>query len=88
MTGLSFIGLGGTDEVGVSSYLYLLKEKNLLIDAEHPPAAMVLTHAHFDHVGALPLITSRFPKLRIYCTGATARIAALVLADTLKVSTE
>ena len=85
---LHFLGLGGTDEVGDSSYLYLLREGNLLIDAgvrpgamgeaalpkfellsEHPPAAMVLTHAHLDQVGALPLVTTRFPKLRIHCTG-------------------
>lgn len=103
----AFIGLGGTDEVGASAYLYLLKEGNLLIDAglrpgqvgeaalpklellaDHPPSAMVLTHAHLDHVAGLPVVIRRFPKLNIYCTEATARIAALVLADTLKVSTE
>ncbi|MFD2610794.1 MBL fold metallo-hydrolase, partial [Deinococcus taklimakanensis] len=106
MSDLHFIGLGGTDEVGASSYLYLLKEGNLLIDAgarpgavgeaalpqlgvlgEHPPTAMILTHAHLDHVGALPVVIRRYPNLRIYCTEATARIATLVLADTLKVST-
>lgn len=103
---LYFLGLGGTDEVGASSYLYLLKEGNLLIDAgarpgrvgeaalpdlarlgDHPPTAMILTHAHLDHVGALPVVIRRFPNLPIYCTEATARIATLVLADTLKVST-
>ncbi|WP_353543705.1 MBL fold metallo-hydrolase [Deinococcus xinjiangensis] len=103
----AFLGLGGTDEVGASSYLYLLKEGNLLIDAglrpgavgeaalpqldlltAHPPACMVLTHAHLDHVAGLPVVIRRFPKLRIYCTEATARLALLVLADTLKVSTE
>lgn len=93
--------------MGASSYLYLLPEGNLLIDAglrpgalgeaalpklellrEHPPAVMVLTHAHLDHVAALPLVTREFPRLAVYCTAATARIAATVLADTLKVSAD
>ena len=92
---LRFVGLGGTDEVGASSYLYLLKEGNLLVDAgvrpggggeaalptfellgEHPPSAMVLTHAHLDHVGALPIVTAKFPRLLIYCTEVTARSTA------------
>ena len=78
----AFQGLGGTDEVGASSYLYLLKEGTLLIDAglrpgqvgeaalpqlerlqEHPPSAMILTHAHLDHVAALPVVTRRFLSL-------------------------
>ncbi|WP_104992113.1 MBL fold metallo-hydrolase [Deinococcus sp. NW-56] len=104
---MQFLGLGGTDEVGASSYLYLLKEGNLLIDAglrpgqvgeaalpqldllqEHPPTAAILTHAHLDHVAALPVVIRRFPDLPIYCSAATARLVPLVLADTLKVSTE
>jgi uncharacterized protein len=40
MTDLRFIGLGGTDEVGASSYLYLLKEGNLLIDAGVRPGGV------------------------------------------------
>ncbi|AZI44425.1 MBL fold metallo-hydrolase [Deinococcus psychrotolerans] len=107
MSDLHFMGLGGTDEVGASSYLYVLKEGNLLIDAgvrpgrlgdaalpdftplaDLKPSAMILTHAHLDHLGALPVVTSRFPKMLVYCTQATARIANLVLGDTLKISTQ
>ena len=107
MTKMHFLGLGGTDEVGASSYLYLLPEGRLLVDAgirpgsvgeaalprldllkEHPPAAMVLTHAHLDHVAALPLVVNQFSNLPVYCTAPTARIAETVLADTLKVSRE
>ncbi len=107
MSDLHFIGLGGTDEVGASSYLYLLGGGNLLIDAgvrpgklaeaaipkfellsEFPPSAMILTHAHLDHLGALPLVTAKYPNINIYCTEATAKIANLVLGDTLKISTE
>ncbi len=90
--------------MGASSYLYLLTEGRLLIDAglrpgqmgeaalprlellaEHPPSAMILTHAHLDHVAALPVVLRRFPALKVYCTPATARLAALTLADTFKI---
>ena len=104
MPDFSFLGLGGTDEVGASSYLYRLSEGRLLIDAglrpgqigdaalprlellqDNPPDAMILTHAHLDHVAALPVVLRRFPKLKVYCTPATARLAALTLADTFKI---
>jgi len=49
---------------------------------------MILTHAHLDHLGALPVVTSRFKHLPVYCTQATARIATLVLDDTLNISTQ
>ncbi|WP_261665509.1 MBL fold metallo-hydrolase [Deinococcus sp. Marseille-Q6407] len=105
MPEFSFTGLGGTDEVGASSYLYRFSEGRLLIDAglrpgqmgeaalprldlltESPPAAIILTHAHLDHVAALPVVIRRFPKLKIYCTPATAKLASLTLMDTLKVT--
>jgi Cft2 family RNA processing exonuclease len=46
---------------------------------------MILTHAHLDHVGALPLVTRRFPEMKVYATRATQRIAMEVLADAVKV---
>ena len=53
---------------------------------ESPPDAIILTHAHLDHVAALPVVIRRFPKLKIYCTPATAKLASLTLMDTLKVT--
>lgn len=40
--------------------LALLETKNLAL------AGVLLTHAHFDHIGALPALTARHPKLPIY----------------------
>ncbi|MDZ7703619.1 MAG: MBL fold metallo-hydrolase [Trueperaceae bacterium] len=101
---MHFIGLGGTDEVGASSYLYRLNNLNLLVDAglrptmmgeaslpsldlldTHPPDLMVITHAHLDHVGALPRVKAKFPNLPVYATRATQRIALEVLSDAVRV---
>ena len=30
------------------------------------PAAILLTHAHFDHIGAVPALQSKFPGLPVY----------------------
>ena len=38
----------------------LLAEKNL------SPAAILLTHAHFDHIGAIPALQEAFPDLPVY----------------------
>ena len=32
------------------------------------PEALVITHAHIDHTGALPLIASLYPQIPIYAT--------------------
>ncbi|MGE5295412.1 MAG: MBL fold metallo-hydrolase RNA specificity domain-containing protein [Solirubrobacterales bacterium] len=56
-----------------------------------PPAsirAVLLTHAHLDHCGLLPKLVKDGFKGRIYCTGATAEIAKIVLLDAAKIQEE
>ena len=46
---------------------------------------ILLTHAHMDHSGALPLIHSKFPDVPIYCTNATHRLIELLLSDAVRI---
>ncbi len=46
--------------------------------------ALVLTHAHIDHIGRLPWLLAAGFKGPIYCTKATAELVPLMLEDGLK----
>jgi Cft2 family RNA processing exonuclease len=43
--------------------------------------AVVLTHAHTDHLGWLPALVRAFPDVSIYCTTETAELAPIMLDD-------
>ncbi len=45
------------------------------------PDAIIISHAHLDHVGALPLLCSGFPDTPVYATSATADISRITLQD-------
>lgn len=56
-----------------------------------PPAsidAIVLTHAHIDHAGALPLLVREGFRGAVYCTPATRDLAHLLLPDSGKLQEE
>jgi metallo-beta-lactamase family protein len=50
--------------------------------------AVVLTHAHLDHCGLLPLLVHEGFRGRIICTAATAELARLVLLDSARLQEE
>ena len=50
--------------------------------------AVVLTHAHLDHCGLLPLLVREGFRGPILCTAATAELARLVLLDSARLQEE
>jgi metallo-beta-lactamase family protein len=50
--------------------------------------AVVLTHAHLDHIGYLPRLVKQGFKGPIYCTEATASLAKILLLDSGKLQEE
>jgi Cft2 family RNA processing exonuclease len=94
---LSFRALGGAGEVGGSSHLLDFGKSKILVDAGIKPAgrgpatpdfgrlngidAAVITHAHLDHCGALPLLVRDRPNMPIYCTPPSAKLIVSALND-------
>jgi metallo-beta-lactamase family protein len=50
--------------------------------------AVVLTHAHLDHVGYLPRLTAHGYKGRVFCTPGTKDLCQLVLPDAGRIQEE
>jgi Cft2 family RNA processing exonuclease len=94
---ITFKSLGGGREVGRSCYLLTIGDQRLLIDCGikagggvdwtpnldtlERPDAVIITHAHVDHVGWLPALIRKYPDLNIYCSDGTAAILPAVLDD-------
>lgn len=94
---LRFVALGGSGEIGRSCYLLELGENRILVDCGIKPSssedihptiariekldALILTHAHTDHIGWVPALLRRFPELDVYCSEGTAGLLPVVLED-------
>jgi Cft2 family RNA processing exonuclease len=49
--------------------------------------AMLISHAHQDHIGTLPLAMRRFPGARVFMTEATAEVGSVLLHNSVNVMT-
>lgn len=70
----------GTEALPDLSILERLREEEQELDA------VIISHAHLDHCGALPVVNRIFPNTRIYCTLPTKTIMQVMLEDALKVA--
>ena len=61
---------------------------NLDIIKNLPVDFCIVSHAHQDHLGALPILIKRFPHVRIYATKQTVEIAEYTLHNTVKILKE
>jgi Cft2 family RNA processing exonuclease len=52
---------------------------------DKPLAAIFVTHAHADHIGALPIVHQTFPATPIYASRATMLLMEIMLNDSLQV---
>ncbi|MDP4179935.1 MAG: MBL fold metallo-hydrolase, partial [Bacillota bacterium] len=47
--------------------------------------AIVISHAHMDHTGSLPVLSREYPEAKIYMTHATKDLVRVLLYDSLKI---
>lgn len=94
VTGSRFLVEAGGRRVLVDAGLFQgLKEYRLRNWAPFPVPpesldAVVLTHAHIDHSGALPLLCRAGFRGEAWCTPATADLARIMLPDSAKLQEE
>ncbi|MGB9681902.1 MAG: MBL fold metallo-hydrolase [bacterium] len=66
-------------EVGEASLPEVHRLKDLKVDI------VLITHAHIDHIGALPIIHKMFPDAEIFATKPTKELSKLMLLDMVKI---
>lgn len=94
VTGSRFLISDGNTQILVDAGLFQgtreIKDKNWEPFPVEPSSidAIVLTHAHLDHSGYLPLLVKQGFSGDIYCTEYTAKLASVILQDSARIQVE
>jgi Cft2 family RNA processing exonuclease len=59
---------------------------DLSVLSDHTVDAIILTHAHTDHSGGLPVLCDAFPAAPVYATPPTLDLISILFSDALKIS--
>jgi metallo-beta-lactamase family protein len=87
VTGSKFLLSNGKQRVLVDCGLFQGVKENRLLNWDNPPFdpttlnSVVLTHAHLDHSGYLPVLLKRGYHGPVYCTRATEELCEIILRD-------
>lgn len=58
---------------------------DLSILEQRKPHAVIITHAHADHIGAIPQVISAMPTIPVYATPATISLMSVMFRDALRI---
>jgi cleavage and polyadenylation specificity factor subunit 3 len=85
-----YLGLGGDQGVLLDAGLHPKRHgRAALPDFDAAPGdveEILISHAHLDHVGALPAALHRFPRSRVYMSGPTSLLAVRMLRNAVSIS--
>ena len=56
-----------------------------MLDELERPDIILVTHAHADHIGALPVIHSLYPEVPLYATPPTVDLMNIMMKDSYKI---
>jgi metallo-beta-lactamase family protein len=94
VTGSRFLVTCGKNRILIDCGLFQGRREIKALNWERFPIdpttidAVIFTHAHIDHIGYLPRLSMQGFEGPVYCTPATAAIAAISLPDSAKLQEE